>query len=324
VNLSSSIATEKVFEVSDVERVMKKFLLVLIAMLTFACSAFAQKNERQAQLDSLVQAERDFASTASAKGIKDAFLAFAADDGIIFGRIAVNAKQTWSQREAPTGLLSWQPVFADVSRAGDLGYTTGPYEFREKATDEKPAGQGNYMTIWRKQPDGTWKFALDFGTTNPPTSAPFTAPRFAPDNAGSDGGGNKRAAAEIESARAALIKLEQEFSAEAAKKGTVNAYLSHLADDARLLRQNAFPLNGKEQIRAALNTHTGALSWRPAKADVSLSGDLAYAYGAYESKEKTTGSKPSEQGNYVRIWKRQPDHQWKIVVDVMNPVRPPS
>jgi ketosteroid isomerase-like protein len=306
------------------ERVMKKSLVILRAalMLAFAVSAFAQKTEeRQARLNSLIQAERDFARTASAKGMKDAFLAYAADDGIVFRRTAVNAKQVWSSGPAPTGLLSWQPIFADVSRAGDLGYTTGPYEFREKATDEKPEGQGHYMTIWRKQADGNWKFALDFGTRNSQTTAPVPALRFAADNGWNAGAG--KAAVEPEAERASLMNAEQELSSDAKMKGTAGAFLSHLAQDARLFRQDAFPVVGKEQIRAALKAQTGMLSWQPAATYVSQSGDLGYAYGTYESREKATDGKPSEQGNYVRIWKRQSDRTWKIVVDVMNPVRPP-
>jgi ketosteroid isomerase-like protein len=305
------------------ERVMKKSPIIMLAalMLAFATGAFAQKEERQARLNSLVQAERDFARTASAKGMKDAFLAYAADDGIVFRRTAVNAKQVWSSGPAPTGLLSWQPIFADISRAGDLGYTTGPYEFREKATDEKPAGQGHYMTIWRKQADGSWKFALDFGTRNPQTTAPVPALSFAADNGWNVNG---RQAVELESERASLMNVEQELNSDAKMKGTAGAFLSHLAQDARLFRQDAFPVVGKEQISTALKTQTGMLSWQPAATYVSQSGDLGYAYGTYESREKATGGKPSEQGNYVRIWKRQSDRTWKIVVDVMNPVRPPA
>jgi ketosteroid isomerase-like protein len=303
---------------------MKKSLKMLLAVILSALASvvFAQKDERQTQLNSLVQAERDFARTASARGMKEAFLAFAADDGLIFRRTAVNAKETWSHTPAATGLLSWQPIFADVSRAGDLGYTTGPYEFRENATDEKPAGQGQYMTIWKKQPDGNWKFVIDFGTRNPPTSAPVPALQFAADKG--EGSGGKKTTVELEPARATLLNMEHQLSVEAKTSGTGKAYQAHLADDARLFRQNAFPFIGKEQIRTTLNARTGTLSWQPAKTDVSLSGDLGYAYGTYESREKATDARPSEQGNYVRIWKQQPNHQWKIVVDVMNPVPPPA
>jgi hypothetical protein len=81
----------------------------------------------------VVEAEHAFALYSIEHGMKDAFLSFAAPDGVIFRRGPVNAIETWSKRNpAPNGLLTWWPVYADVSRAGDMGWTTGPWEFRDK------------------------------------------------------------------------------------------------------------------------------------------------------------------------------------------------
>src|SRR5207253_9943909 len=121
----------------------------------------------------VVEAEHAFAQHSIDHGMKPAFLAYAAPDGVIVNRQGfVNAIETWSKRDpAPAGLLTWWPIYADVSHAGDLGWTTGPFEYREKSTDEKPAGTGHYFTIWRKQPDGSWKWVLDLGIQHP---APVT------------------------------------------------------------------------------------------------------------------------------------------------------
>lgn len=304
---------------------MRKHLPITLALLMtlFAYGASAQKRKddaRQANLNSLVQSELEFARTAKEKGTREAFLAFAAEDGIIFRRTAVNARQTWSQAPASTGLLSWYPIFADVSGAGDLGYTTGPYEFREKAGDEKPAGQGYFMTIWRRQADGSWKFALDLGTRNAP-NAPGSAPAlaFVP---GTGARARVKAPTQIEAEHAALLGAERKLNTEAARRGTAAALLAHLADDARLYRQNALPVVGKERIRGALKTQTSLLSWQPVMAHVSQSTDLAYAYGTYEARARGE-STPTEQGNYVRIWKRRGGHDWQIVLDLLNPVPPP-
>src|SRR3712207_8977944 len=54
-------------------------------------------------------------------------------------------------RGAVPGLLTWQPAYADMSRAGDLGYTFGPWEFRPKSLEEKPTGHGHFVTVWRRQ-----------------------------------------------------------------------------------------------------------------------------------------------------------------------------
>jgi ketosteroid isomerase-like protein len=63
--------------------------------------------------------------------------------------------------------LTWSPVGADIAASGDLGYTWGTYEFQGVAKDGKPVlDRGKYMTVWKKQSDGTWKVALDMGNAS--------------------------------------------------------------------------------------------------------------------------------------------------------------
>ena len=74
-------------------------------------------------------------------------------------------------------------------------------------------------------------------------------------------------------------------------------------------------------MRAALSEQAGVLKWRPAKSDVSKAGDLGYTYGIAEF--KTQGGAKTEYFNYVRIWKRQTQGEWKVVLDAFNPCPPP-
>src|SRR5438552_11925803 len=118
---------------------------LLVCSLALASFAFAQKGDvRQANRLAIVEAERAFARAAATKGTRDAFLEFLADDGIIFQPGPVNGKQFWQARTPRKGLLSWEPIFADVSLAGDMGYTTVPSEFRPIVAGVKPAGCGQY------------------------------------------------------------------------------------------------------------------------------------------------------------------------------------
>ncbi|HKR01324.1 MAG TPA: nuclear transport factor 2 family protein [Pyrinomonadaceae bacterium] len=213
------------------------------------------------------------------------------------------------------GVLTWRPNFADVSQAGDLGYTTGPWEFREKSLEEKPVAHGQFMTIWKRQADGTWKFALDLGTRNPPPEASSSTEVQFPSSRQrgkklNDGGAGE----------ALLLKAESELAKKVASKKPVDAFLSYMSDDVRFMRPNAFPVVGREAARSALNAKPGALTWQPTKAEVARSGDLGYVYGTYEF--KSDDGKTSEKGNYVRIWKRQAGNSWKIVLDLLNPIPP--
>jgi ketosteroid isomerase-like protein len=61
-----------------------------------------------------------------------------------------------------TFILTWEPRFAKIAASGELGYTYGTYQIRDKATDSI-TGVGKYATIWKKQADGKWKAILDTG-----------------------------------------------------------------------------------------------------------------------------------------------------------------
>src|SRR5437660_12096918 len=145
---------------------------ILITTLIISTSAIigivaAQKqSERMQNRRAMVEMEHAFAKAAATKGTRDAFLEFLAEDGIIFQPAPVNGKKYWTARQPRKGLLSWEPAFADVARAGDLGYTTGPWEFRPNGPDDKPVAFGQYFTIWKKQRDGSWKAVLDRGVTS--------------------------------------------------------------------------------------------------------------------------------------------------------------
>lgn len=300
---------------------MKKALVVWSVVLTLAASASAQKRRagEDAALGALVQAERSFAQTSVAKGMREAFLSFLADDALIFRPGPVNAKEAWLARKEAPGVLSWEPVFADVSRAGDLGYTTGPWEFREKSLADKPVAHGNYVTLWRRQPDGSYKFVLDFGTDNPPPDGPAPSLHFGEQQKIKTKPGTK---VDIAAEASALRQADAAYAAEAKSDGIVKAFLKHSARDVRLHRQHSFPVAGREAARAALAANPGTLEWQPAAAHVADSADLGYTYGTYEFKP-TAADKPAERGHYLKIWKRQPDGTWLVALDLMRPLPPP-
>lgn len=58
--------------------------------------------------------------------------------------------------------LTWEPIFAKMAASGELGYTYGTYQIKDKATDSV-TGVGKYATVWLKQKDGKWKAILDTG-----------------------------------------------------------------------------------------------------------------------------------------------------------------
>jgi len=271
-----------------------------------------------ARLAPVVEAEHNFAQHSIDRGMKDAFLSFAASDGVIFRRGPVNAIERWkSLNPAPTGLLTWWPAYADVSDAGDMGWTTGPYEFREKPTDEKPAGTGHFFTIWRRQTDGTFKFVLDLGIEHTAPSAPETALQYP---TWLKNGKKSSTASDTSAAQRSLADVEAKLAEESALKGMTTALLARADETLRLYRQNTFPVVGLAAVRSTLKDMTEFVKWETQKTDVASSGDLGYAYGTYQVMSKGS-EKPSEQGNYARVWRRQGKGPWRVVFNVATPWR---
>jgi len=69
-----------------------------------------------------------------------------------------------------------------------------------------------------------------------------------------------------------------------------------------------------------LGPNTTPISWKASKVEVAKSGELGYIYGTYQdSVQDPKGGPPvRDTGKLVEIWKRQPDGEWKCIVDTYN------
>lgn len=292
---------------------MKKFLwLIALFLISGLVVSAQQQKSTTADLQSLVDSERGFAKTSVEKGMREAFLANLADDAVLFHPHPVNGKKWWREQPVRPGMLSWRPSFASVSRAGDMGYTTGPWEYRPKSMEDKPVAFGYFVTIWKRQPDGTWRAALDLGTQNPEPQSPAPEVDLA---SISPSAGKSKSKVDVEQARTSLLKTENDFLKLMMAKSNADSFLSYMADDVRFYRNNAFPVLGREATRTAFAAKPGTLTWQNTSGEVANSGDLGYTYGVYEFKAGTG----TENGNYLRIWKKQGNGKWRVVLDLLDP-----
>jgi ketosteroid isomerase-like protein len=300
---------------------MKTKLSTLILLLALGASVgICQQDKLSPALSSLVAAERAFAQTSVDKGIRASFLEFFAEDGINFQPHPTKTRAAFLKRPAPATkppvTLNWEPAYADVSQAGDLGYTTGPYTFTDQSPQKQPPSYGFYFSIWKKQADGAWKVVLDCGIDTPDHSNRKFEFKAAPEINRS----RQIRKIDLESERASLIVLDRQFLDASRSAGVLNGFLAYLSKDARLHRNGVFPLIGRDAIRTFLSTGTAELTWEPINSDVSRSGDLGYTYGSYEM--KSAGTKETEKGYYVRVWKRDAKWNWKLMLDTLSPVPP--
>ena len=299
---------------------MKPILFISV----FIALVLAQETSPSSALQSMVDAERAFSKMSVDQGTRPAFLAFIAEDGILFRPTAVQGKKWMQEHPLPASerrpLLVWQPAFADMALAGDMGYTFGPWEYKEDIKDDKPAAYGHFATIWKRQVDGSWKFAIDHGISHPQPQAAISPLQLPGDYKQKPW---KPTNVNVESSSKGLLERDREFSNTSAKQGSLKAFLAYSSPNVRLFRDGHYPFAGSKGIDEALKLKTSTntvLSWQTEGGGVSRSDDIGYTYGTYTISSKTEPQKPGERGSYMRFWKKNKG-LWRVVVDVATEIK---
>jgi ketosteroid isomerase-like protein len=141
----------------------------LVALVAFSVPFLAADAQQNSALVAVVAAEKAFAADARTGGVQQAFMKYLGDSALVFeGGEIVNGKEVWRNRNTEGASLIWYPEVAEVSAAGDLGYTTGPAQFRASKDKETPDYTGYFSSIWKKNKAGQWKVMLDIGSPAPP------------------------------------------------------------------------------------------------------------------------------------------------------------
>jgi len=70
--------------------------------------------------------------------------------------------------------LSFAADKVDIAKSGDLGYSQGAYTMTYSSSKGKKtvAEKGKYVTIFKKQTDGSWKNVADIFNADAPATAP--------------------------------------------------------------------------------------------------------------------------------------------------------
>lgn len=134
---------------------------------------------RAADEAAIRQTNTAWSKTAEAKQL-EAMVAYYADDASVFppnapivtGKEAIR-KVLAPLFEMPGFYLTWQATKVEVSRSGDLAYSSGPYEQRFNDPKGNPVtDRGKGVTVWKKQADGSWKAVADIFNSDLPPAAP--------------------------------------------------------------------------------------------------------------------------------------------------------
>jgi ketosteroid isomerase-like protein len=293
-----------------------KLLLIALLVLPLALlprGSSANDSRDATNLARVVETERAFAKAGSVIGKRDAFLEYFADDIKLFppgGAITTGKAELRAEPESVADLF-WEPTWADVSAAGDMGFTTGPWQYRPDGAKGEVKAFGYFATVWVRQPDNSFKAVIDLGVGG---AEPVTF-KNGLDPKPSGGIASKLTP---EALQQSLLDAEQEFARSASER-TPDAYAAFTTDDSILHRARTAPTVGSKSIRSLLADSKVTYAWgTPAGSDVALSGDLGYTYGDGKAQFDPATNKPAEPMHYCRFWRRQ-GGKWKIVLEVVNP-----
>lgn len=150
---------------------------------TVTLSVEDQDEARARHLKQAMDVDAAFSAMAQSDGVGAAFATYmdAVEGQLVQPGVVVKGEQ--AIREAFAGWpenvkLIWTPDGGYAGSDGDLAVTTGRYR---RVEDGKTAGEGRYVTVWKKNGGGDWKGVVDIGAPDAPPTPPED-PKAKPDD----------------------------------------------------------------------------------------------------------------------------------------------
>jgi ketosteroid isomerase-like protein len=295
-------------------RFKKRLWFLLAAAAPSICSA-ATKGSHQLERDDqsasekelarVIAIEQDFAAASLSQGIKQSFLAYAAPDAVLFRPKPVAAVTALiNDPDDNDGLtLDWWPAMGAIARSGDMALSVGPWVLEVPGATRQRL-YGYYATIWKKQPDGSWKFVID-----------GAGAKIASEPAREKGGAV--AILPVSQARrpvgstAALheVRVLEGSVGQAAMRDARRAIGSRLASDAWVIGSSAEPDGTPNGWRSEIMRRPKKLRFQYLKGDASSGADFAYTYGLVESLDPSI---PLHNATYLHVWQRRKG-EWRLI-----------
>jgi len=159
--LSPFFQIKKPMQLKNVNFVLP--VLIFSNLFLFSCKP-AKKQVKNISPYEIIKADEAFSEMSRKTGMKKAFIEYIDNEGILLRPdhppiVGADAIDFLSQVNDSSYTLTWNPGGGELAASADLGYTYGVYklEMRDSVL------RGTYVSIWKKQKDGRWKFVLDSG-----------------------------------------------------------------------------------------------------------------------------------------------------------------
>jgi ketosteroid isomerase-like protein len=285
--------------VSSYVRIPPMKAVLFITLIAF-CAALGFSQDAAQKI---FQTEKAFEKMVSEKGINAGFIEFMAPDGVIFTPDAVNGREVWKKRAASPALLTWNPIWIEVSSNGALAYSIGNGVYRAKGREDAHPSYSHYLSVWSRQPNGEYRAVMDTGIVHDkPASLPteWKSPAAT--------GNTKLQNSAADHSLYFYSTVDQE--------GAVKAYKTYLAADAFLMRNGSMPFVGKKAAVEFLESTKPMIKFAKRKTFIEA-GDLAWVQNLYAITDKS--GTEIERGNFIQVWKLR-EGKWLIAADLFAPI----
>ncbi|NJD31373.1 MAG: nuclear transport factor 2 family protein [Gammaproteobacteria bacterium] len=265
-------------------------------------------------LDGVMATDAAFAALSVERGQQRAFEDNLARDGVIFRPTAVNGLEWLATHEPASGRLGWTPAGGAIGCDGRLAVTTGRWTYA--SPDGGDAASGHYLSVWRREPDGHWRLALDHGIDHAPGAAPSIV---LSDALGALWPNAGEKACRASRWRASLDEEEQRLDEAIRARGLIEALRRAAAEGALAYRDDQPP--GPLAASGAANDRSFGVGSEARAQFVAAdpASNMGYSYGEIAS--PANGSTPAARAIYVRIWRNDGKH-WLVALDMTTLIPP--
>lgn len=271
---------------------MKTSILFAALLMCICFKLYAQQ-----PIDQLIATEQKFAATSKAQTTKIAFLYFLDSNCVGYHKgVQTVMFKDWTERKESNSKLTWNPELAIIGSSGELGVTTGPWEFRQNSLKDTPVTHGYFATVWKKQNDGRWKAMFDMGIgyndASVVNSDEVKVESIVLNNVSqSSYDGN-------------WLMIDQQLSN---KKTTL---ISLLAPDAWVSIQGHAPFKNANAAKAVADILPNNIQYKPAGYFVAQSNDLLAVYGGVLKDGK-------QEQAFLRVWIKK-ENEWKLMMMMIS------
>ena len=277
------------------------------ARLAFDKYGLVPRARFDAVLEAVTEADLAFAAMAEREGLRAAALHWMRDDATVFDPGPARAGEVYGALDPDDQpALRWTPLRVEVSSAGDVAVTTGPYRLETARGGE--VRHGHYLSVWQRQEDGQWRIVADTGVrqpTEPETPETVWGHRV-----------------EVRAPRIAVVPeamplvrgLEEGLEEAATEAGWIAALVRRAAPDVHLLHEGVPVRVGRDFLEAdlPLSAEQSPLSTELVGAVAATSNDFAVGWGTMRSED-------GHRSAFVRVWRRE-DRSWLVAFDLRAPI----